>query len=130
MSSLRAAAGRASIGVIAVVAACTAEPLEFYLPERSVPPDVGSLPADFGALGGPVLVRVTDWPNGAVLGQLGAAGLRPLPGYDRIERLDSIGMSYVGGVVAPGGLDRILTLEYVVRLEPMPKSMAHHKGDG
>ena len=128
MSRLHVNVGWAAVGIIASLAACTAEaPREWHLPERSIPPDITALPADFDVTGGPVLIRLTEWPDSAVLWQLEAAGLEPLPGYDRIERLDSVGMSYTGGIVPPGGLERILALMYVIRLEPMPAT-PHRSG--
>ena len=114
-------AGVVAVGMI-VLASCTSEPREFYLPERSVPPDIAALPANFDATGGPVLIRLTEWPNAAVLSQLEAAGLQPLPGYARVERLDTLGMNFTGGTIMPEGLQRILALMYVVRVEPAPSA--------
>jgi hypothetical protein len=120
-------AGLVAVGMI-VLTSCTSEPREFYLPERSVPPDIAALPADFDVTGGPVLIRLTEWANAAVLGQLEAAGLQPVPGYARVERLDTLGMNITGGTIVPEGLERILSLMYVVRVEPAPA--APHRSAG
>jgi hypothetical protein len=121
MSCLHASVGRAAVGIIAVLSGCTSEaPREWHLPERSVPPDIAALPADFDTKGGPVLIRLTQWPDSSVLAQLESAGLEPLPGYSVVERLDSLGMSFAGGTMTPGGLERILALPYVIRVEPAP----------
>jgi hypothetical protein len=129
MSCLHGNAGRAAVGIVAVLSGCTSKPSrEWYLPERTVPPDITALPADFETTGGPVLIRLTEWPNSGVLAQLEAAGLQPLPGYSEVERLDSLGMSYSGGTVTPGGLERILALQYVIRVQPAPAA-APRSGD-
>lgn len=44
-------------------------------------------------------------------------GMLPLPGYTRVERMDSMGLNVIGGVIPPGHLDRIAALRYIVRIE-------------
>ena len=106
-------------GAMFVMAGCSPAPNDFpRLPERSVPPDVATLPAGFASVGGPVFLRLTGWADSAVVQELEAAGLLPLPGYKRVERLDSIGMNVVGGTVPPQRLDPILAVLYVRAVEP------------
>ena len=109
--------------VLAILAGCSPELSDSPLPERTGAADTSALPHHFRSSGGPVLLRLTGWADSVVVRQLVAAGLRPLPGYARVERLDSLGMNVVGGVVPPNGLDSILALRYVLVLE-----LAYGKG--
>ena len=104
--------------VLAILAGCSPELGDSRLPERTGTADTSALPHNFRSSGGPVLLRLTGWADSIVVRQLVDGGLRPLPGYGRVERLDSLGMNVVGGVVPPGGLDSILALRYVLVLEP------------
>jgi hypothetical protein len=92
---------------------------EIPLIERNenVPPDVGDLPDNFSATGGPVLLILTGWVKAAAIADLEAAGLLPLPGLQSVEQLDSLGLNVVGGVIPPGGLDRIAAIRYIERIE-------------
>lgn len=65
-----------------------------------------------------MVIRLTGWANDRAIAQLEAAGLRPLPGRDGVERLDSLGMNMVEGTIQPGWIDSILAVRYVVAVEP------------
>lgn len=104
--------------LLAAIAGCTPELSDSPLAERTGAADTSALPGHFRSIGGPVLLRLTGWADSIVVRQLVEAGLRPLPGYERVERLDSLGMNVVGGVIPPNGLDSIIALKYVLVLEP------------
>lgn len=104
--------------VIVVMAACSPELSDAPLAERTGPVDTTGLPTDFRSRGGPVLLHVTGWVNPDVVRRLEDAGLRPLPQYRRVERMDSLGMNIVGGTVPPEGLGSIMAVRFVVAIEP------------
>jgi len=112
----------AGVGCTLVVMAIgCAQEIDYYapLPQRNRPPDTIAISPRFAASGGPVLLHLTSWANARVLEEVVAAGMRPLPGYSRVERLDSMGLNLVGGVVPSEVWPRIRALRWVVRIEPL-----------
>lgn len=106
---------------IAVLTACSPERSDSPLPERSGAANTTALPPSFRGSGGPVLLRLTGWADSVVVQEIVDAGLRPLPGRNTPERIDTLGMNVVGGTIPPNGLDRILALQYLVSIEPVPQ---------
>lgn len=88
------------------------------LPQRLAPPDTTALTPRIRSEGGAVLLELTGWVNARVTEEFVAAGLEPLPGYDSVESLDSMGQNVIGGTVTEETLDRILTLPYIVEVRP------------
>lgn len=122
-----AAAGRGFAGLRAaaialfglVVAACGPDEVSHSpLPVRTSPPDTSALTQEIRTEGGPLLLELTGWVPPSVIDELERGGLRPLPGYQRVERLDSMGLNLVGGTAPAGSLDRILALPYIVSVRP------------
>lgn len=107
---------------MAVLTACAPERSDPPLPERSGAADTTALPPFFRGSGGPVLLRLTGWADSVVVQEIVDAGLRPLPGRNAAERLDTVGMNVVGGIVPPNTLDRILALRYILSIEPLPQA--------
>lgn len=104
--------------LIVLVAACAPERRHSSLPERTAPPDTTALTPRIRSEGGAVLLELTGWVNGRVTEDFVAAGLEPLPGYDSVEALDSMGHNLIGGTVTPETLDRVLALPYIVEVRP------------
>jgi hypothetical protein len=105
--------------LIIVVAACAPDERRHPpLPERTVPPDTSSLTPRIRSEGGPILLELTGWVNARVREEFVAAGLEPLPGYDSVEALDSMGQNVIGGTVTTETLGRVLALPYIVEVRP------------
>lgn len=104
--------------LIVVVAACAPERRHPPLPERTVPPDTSALTPRIRSEGGPILLELTGWVNARAREEFVAAGLEPLPGYDSVEALDSMGQNVIGGTVTPETLAGVLALPYIVEVRP------------
>ena len=123
MIRIRRHYGRAALRTVLVTSllgACGPELSDLPLPEWTGPVDTAGLPQTFQAAGGPAHFHLTGWANETVIEQFVSAGLMPLPGYAQVQRMDSIGLNVVGGVVRPRALDRVLELPYIVRIRTCP----------
>lgn len=117
----------AFLGLCAASLSLACEPVQRSgapLPERSIAPDLSALGPSLDSAGGPVIFELTGWVRPEVIEAFVERGLQPLPGYDAVERLDSLGLNSLGGVVPPRGLYRFLELRYIVRVRPAPPDSA------